>query len=84
MKTNKIAYNHDVDVAASPSSPCPTLCSNNPHKNDDASMINLPYEIITLMPSMSPPFTMKRPPYIGLEMPNHLTYSWDRLRILLL
>ena len=28
-------------------------------------------------------FTMRRPPYISLERPNHLRYSWDRLRILL-
>ena len=27
------------------------------------------------------PFTMKRPPYIGLERPNQLRYSWDRLNI---
>ena len=84
MKTKQSAYNHDVDAVAFPSSLFPTLFSNNPHKNDDASMINLPYEIISLMPSMYPHFTMRRPPYIGLERPNHLRYSWDKLRILLL
>jgi hypothetical protein len=47
------------------------------------SLIILPYEIISLMPSMSPPFTMRRPPYIGFERPNHLRDSWDRLRIFL-
>jgi hypothetical protein len=29
-------------------------------------------------------FTMRRPPYISLERPNHLKYIWDKLRILLL
>ena len=48
------------------------------------SLFILPYEIIILMPSMSPPFTMRRPPYIGLERPNHLRDTWDRLKILLL
>ena len=32
----------------------------------------------------SPTFTMRRPPYIGLERPNHLRYLWGKLRILLL
>ena len=44
------------------------------------SLIILPYEIISLMPSMYLSFTMWRPPYIGFERPNHLRYSWDKLR----
>jgi hypothetical protein len=54
------------------------------HDHNEYTFIDIiPYDIISLMPSMSPHFTMRRPPYIGSERPNYLRYSWDRLRIFL-
>jgi hypothetical protein len=46
------------------------------------------YEIIGFIPPIFSciiyPFTMRRPPYIILERPNHLRDIWDKLRIPLL